>query len=151
MEKPKLFCQTMMLSTHISQPLPSNFPTVKGNDKMHTLSMYEIEQNLIKKIVPMVVAIIKDTVAKRIFNSPTLTTCSDIVVVPAQAALVRTAIDKFIRVNTTASTLSTPPSPLTSPKLKPKLPKPACYFSDPESSEGLFEQQQLDTTGSKHH
>ena len=31
--------------------------------------MYEIEQNLIKKIVPMVVAIIKDTVAKRIYNA----------------------------------------------------------------------------------
>lgn len=61
--------------------------------------MYDIEQNLIQKIVPMVVAIIKDTVAKRIFNSPGLTACSDICLVPAQAQSVRTAIDKFIRVS----------------------------------------------------
>lgn len=58
----------MMLSSQVTEPLPTKICNEKGNIS-HNLSMYEIEQNLIKKIVPMVVAIIKDTVGKRIYNS----------------------------------------------------------------------------------
>jgi len=58
----------MMLSSQVSEPLPTKTSNENVNI-LHNLSMYEIEQNLIKKIVPMVVAIIKDTVAKRIYNA----------------------------------------------------------------------------------
>ena len=40
--------------------------------------MDEIEQDLVKKIVPVVVSIIKDTVVKRIFESPKLKSRGDI-------------------------------------------------------------------------
>ena len=40
--------------------------------------MDEVEQDLVKKIIPAVVSIIKDTVVKRIFNSPKLKSLDDI-------------------------------------------------------------------------
>ena len=40
--------------------------------------MEEVEQDIVKKIVPVVVSIIKNTVVKRIFESPKLKSCGDI-------------------------------------------------------------------------
>ena len=49
--------------------------------QQHGLSLEDIEQDLVKKIVPVVVGMIKSTLAKQIFNSPVLTSRSNIQVI----------------------------------------------------------------------
>lgn len=67
-----------------------------NDSSKHDLTLFEVEQDVIKKVVPMVVRIIKETVANKFFSSSKLTRCSDISIAVDETENVRNALDKFI-------------------------------------------------------
>ena len=71
-----------MLSTQASDLPPCSMPYSTHHHQIgkikHDLTIDEVEQDLIRKIVPVVVAMIKDAVGKRIFDSPILKSCANI-------------------------------------------------------------------------